>query len=122
MRGATNFVTYYIPLIFMSSGFPEGRFGSEKGKATDRGLVSFKEMTLREHMALQLLIAMIHSENYHYTNDDEIFGEEKYAVDAYIAADAMLELSGKTPNEIKTKIYDKVHENESAEDDDDEEN
>jgi hypothetical protein len=98
----------------MAEGF---KFGSKSEPKTLRGSVSFKEMTLREHLALQLMLAMIRSDNYHYTNDKVNFGEEKYAVDAFIAADAILELSGKSPDEIKGKIYDGIHEHDASDED-----
>lgn len=108
----------------------EFKFGSKKSTQDQnpRAALSFKEMNIQEHMALQLLIAMLHSENYHYVNTEDedgniIFGEDKYAVDAVLAARALMSSLHLSDADLKKK-YDEVHPfiEEEEEDDDDNEN
>jgi len=68
--------------------------------APDIRMMPHKNMNVREHMALQMYIGMLKASQWSYFNVGEVYGEERYAVDAVIGADALIHTLGKTPKQV----------------------
>lgn len=115
----------------MKSDFP-GLGGKKTPDSIDvkgRGNASYKDMTMREYLSLQLYTAMVGCDQWKYFNEGEVFGEEKYALDAVLGADFLIATLNRSPSEVHER-YNEVQEyleeyrsedDEEDEDEDDEE-
>lgn len=82
------------------SNFP----GLGSGKIPPKpGTAPAIEARQRVEVATFICGAMIRSEDWDYVNHGDVFGEERYAVDAMIAADEIIALSKKRPEDVKKR-------------------
>lgn len=98
----------------MSGSSFRGFGGAEQEVKKDRSILSFKELNIEEHMALQIFTAMVRAEDCHYANRDDkngnvIHGEERYAIDAILGARYLMKCSNMSNQEL-SKRQDEIDE------------
>lgn len=95
------------------STFPGLGSKNSSGGSTERGQLPYKELNIEEHMALQLCIALIRSDDCSYANrlgsdGKVIHGEERYAIDSVLAARFLLKNMKMSDKQIKER-YEEIN-------------